>query len=100
LFALHESGVCFLAVLAGLFYHAVRHRFPRDVSVAALANVGHRAFEIAAGDSKRVKVRLKRRARRLVKEKGRVRARVIVVVEDAAGNTRKLRDRLPLLAPQ
>jgi hypothetical protein len=78
----------------------LRLRFPRDASVAVLADVGRRAFEIAAGDSKRVKVRLKRAARRLVKEKGRVRARVIVIVEDAAGNTRKLRERLLLLAPQ
>jgi hypothetical protein len=41
-------------------------------------------------------VRLKRRARRLVRRQGRVRVRVVAVVEDAAGNALILRKKLTL----
>jgi hypothetical protein len=75
----------------------LRLRFPGD---ATRTKVGHAAFEIAAGEDKRVKLRLRRRARRLVREKEQVRARVVAVVEDAVGNKRTLRAKLPLLAPR
>jgi hypothetical protein len=49
-----------------------------------------------AGKDKRVSLRLTRRARRLVSRKRRVRVRLVTVVEDAAGNSRRLRKRLVL----
>jgi secreted trypsin-like serine protease len=76
----------------------LRLRFPADATAAALRTVASASFKIAAGDSKRVRLRLKRRARRLVRREGRVRVRVVVVVRDAAGNTRTLRDTLTLRA--
>jgi hypothetical protein len=78
----------------------LRLRFPADASVAALRTVGRSAFQIAAGDEKRVRVRLKRRARRLVRREDKVRVRVVAVVEDAAGNARTLREKLTLRAPR
>ena len=78
----------------------LRMRFPADASAAALRTVARASFEIAAGETKRVKMRLKRRARRVVKREGKVRVRVIVVVEDAAGNTRTIRKRLTLRAAE
>ena len=74
----------------------VRLRLPGD---DARTRVGHAEFDIAAGDSHRVKLRLKRRARHFVREEGEVRAKVVAHVHDAAGNTRKLRRMLQLLAP-
>jgi len=71
----------------------LRLRLPGD---DARTRVGHAEFDIAAGDSHRVKLRLKRRARRFVREDGEVRAKVIVHVHDAAGNTDKLRKLLTL----
>jgi len=76
----------------------LRLRFPADAATAALRTVGRASFEIAAGDSKRVKLRLTRRARRLVRRQGRVRVRVVAVVHDAAGNERTLRKKLTLRA--
>jgi hypothetical protein len=76
----------------------VRLRLPRRGSAAALRTVGRASFKVVAGESKRVRVRLKRRARRVVRRKGRVRVRLVAVVEDAAGNERKLRKRLRLRA--
>ena len=76
----------------------LRLRFPADASTAALRTVARKRFEIAAGDDKRVRLRLRRRARRYVRRVGRVRVRVVVVVEDAAGNTRTLRKRMTLRA--
>ncbi|HZB05422.1 MAG TPA: trypsin-like serine protease, partial [Thermoleophilaceae bacterium] len=75
----------------------LRLRFPTDAS-AALRTVGRASFEITAGDSKLVRLRLTRRARRLVRREGRVRVRVVAVVHDAAGNRRTLRKRLTLRA--
>jgi secreted trypsin-like serine protease len=71
----------------------VRLRLPGD---DARTRVGHAEFDIAAGDSHRVKLRLRRRARRVVREEGKVRAKVVVRVHDAAGNTDKLRKLLTL----
>ena len=76
----------------------IRLRFRADATAAALRTVGRAKFDIAAGDDKRVKLRLKRRARRLVRRKGRVKVRVVAIVEDAAGNSRRLRDKLRLRA--
>jgi hypothetical protein len=73
----------------------VRLRLPGD---ATRTRVGHAEIDIAAGESERVKVRLRRRARRFVRRAGEVRAKVVAVVEDAAGNTRKLKRKLPLIA--
>ena len=78
----------------------LRLRVPGDASAAALRTVARASFEIAAGESKRVKLRLRRKARRLVQREGRVRVRVIVVVEDDAGNTRTIRKRLTLRAAE
>nr|MDQ4040418.1 hypothetical protein [Actinomycetota bacterium] len=78
----------------------LRLRFPADASAAALRTVARATFEITAGESKRVKLRLNRKARRLVKRAGRVRVRVVVVVEDEAGNTRTIRQRLRLRAAE
>ena len=75
----------------------LRLRFPTDAS-AALRTVGRASFEITAGDSKLVRLRLTRSARRLVRREGRVRVRVVAVVHDAAGNRRTLRKRLTLRA--
>jgi hypothetical protein len=75
----------------------LRLRFPTDAS-AALRTVGRASFEITAGESKRVRLRLTKRARRLVRRKERVRVRVVAVVHDAAGNRRTLRKRLTLRA--
>ena len=71
-------------------------RLPGD---DARTRVGHAEFDIAAGDSERVKLRLRRRARRFVRREGEVRAKVVAIVEDAAGNTDKLKRKLPLIAP-
>ena len=71
----------------------VRLRLPGD---DARTRVGHAEFDIAAGDSERVKLRLRRRARRFVRREGPVRAKVVAVVHDAAGNTDKLRKKLLL----
>ncbi|HET8821961.1 MAG TPA: trypsin-like serine protease [Thermoleophilaceae bacterium] len=73
----------------------LRLRFP---ATAALRTVGRATFDITAGDSRRVRLRLTRRARRLVRREGRVRVRVVAVVHDAAGNRRTLRKRLTLRA--
>lgn len=72
-------------------------RLPGD---DARTRVGHAEFDIAAGDSKRVELRLRRRARRFVRREGEVRAKVVAFVHDAAGNTEKLKQKLPLLAPR
>ena len=77
----------------------VRLRFP-DASAAVLTTVGRATFEIAAGDDERVRLRLKRRARRHVRREGSVRVKVVALVEDAVGNTRKLRERLTLRAAE
>jgi secreted trypsin-like serine protease len=74
----------------------LRVRLPADASAAALRTVARTRFQITAGEDKRVKLRLKRRARRHVRREGRVRVRVVAIVEDAAGNTRTLRDKLVL----
>jgi secreted trypsin-like serine protease len=76
----------------------LRMRLPADATAALLTNVAHADFKIAAGDSKRVKTRLRRRARHRVRDKGHVRVRVVVMVHDAAGNTDKLRKKLVLSA--
>ena len=68
-------------------------RLPGD---DARTRVGRAEFDIAAGDSHRVKLRLKRRARRFVRDEGEVHAKVVAHVHDAAGNTDKLRKRLTL----
>ena len=78
----------------------LRLRFPADATVAALRTVGRAAFQIAAGDEKRVRLRLKRRARRLVRREGKVRVRVVAIVQDAAGNARTRRAKLALRAPR
>jgi secreted trypsin-like serine protease len=78
----------------------LRLRFPADATAAALRTIARKRFEITAGEDKRVRMRLRRRARRYVRREGRVRVRVVAVVEDAAGNARTLRARLPLLAPR
>ena len=78
----------------------LRMRFPADATAALLTNVAHSEFDIAAGDSKGVKTRLRRRARHRVRDKGHVRVRVVVLVQDAAGNTDKLRKKLVLSAPE
>jgi len=74
----------------------LRLRFPADAAAAALRTVGRASFEITAGESKPVKLRLTRRARRLVQREGRVRVRAVAVVHDGAGNERTLRKRLTL----
>jgi hypothetical protein len=74
----------------------VRLRFSRNASAAALRTVGRASFRVVAGKDKRVSLRLTRRARRLVSRRGRVRVRLVTVVEDAAGNSRRLRKRLVL----
>ena len=71
----------------------VRLRLPGD---DARTRVGHAEFDIAAGDSHRVKLRLRRRARRFVRDEEEVRAKVVVHVHDAAGNTDKLHKLLML----
>ncbi len=71
----------------------VRLRLPGD---DVRTRVGHAEFDIAAGDSHRVKLRLRRRARRFVRDEGEVRAKVVADVHDAAGNTDKLRKLLTL----
>ena len=76
----------------------IRLRLP-SASASALRTVGHKAFDIDAGESKRVRMRLIRRARRLVREEESLPARVVVVLEDAAGNERTLRKKLTLRAP-
>jgi secreted trypsin-like serine protease len=76
----------------------LRLRFAADATAAALRTVGRASFEIAAGESKRVKLRLMRGARRLVRHEGRVRVRVVAVVHDGAGNERTLRKKLTLRA--
>jgi len=76
----------------------LRLRFPADATAAALRTVGRASFEIAAGETKRVKLRLRRGARRLVRHERRVRVRVVAVVHDGAGNERTLRKRLTLRA--
>ena len=76
----------------------IRLRLP-TASTAALRTVGRKSFEIDAGESKRVRVRLRRRARRLVREEGSLPARVVVVLEDPAGNERTLRKKLTLRGP-
>jgi hypothetical protein len=78
----------------------LRMRFPADATAALFSNVAHSEFDIAAGDSKGVKTRLRRRARHRVRDKGHVRVRVVVLVQDAAGNTDKLRKKLVLRAPE
>jgi hypothetical protein len=77
----------------------LRLRFPADAGAAALRTVARARFEIVAGDHKRVRLRLKRRARRYVRKSGRARVRLVAVVEDAAGNARTLRAKLTLRAP-
>jgi hypothetical protein len=77
----------------------VRLRFP-DASAALLTTVGRATFEIAAGGDERVRLRLKRRARRHVRQEGSVRVKVVALVEDAVGNTRKLREKLTLRAAE
>ena len=72
----------------------LRLRFP----AGALRTVGRAEFKITAGESKRVRLRLTKRARRLVRREGRVRVRVVAVVHDTAGNRRTLRKRLTLRA--
>jgi len=74
----------------------LRVRRRADAGTAALRTVARAAFEITAGEAKRVRLRLKPGARRRVRRQGRVRVRVVVVVEDAAGNARKLREKLTL----
>jgi secreted trypsin-like serine protease len=76
----------------------LRMRFPADATAALLTNVAHSEFDIAAGDSKGVKTRLRRRARHRVRDKGHVRVRVVLLVHDAAGNTDKLRKKVVLSA--
>jgi secreted trypsin-like serine protease len=71
----------------------IRLRLPGDDT---RTRVGRAEFDIAAGDSHRVKLRLKRRARHFVRDKGEVRAKVVAHVHDAAGNTEKLRKLLTL----
>ncbi len=71
----------------------VRLRLPGD---DARTRVGHAEFDIAAGESHRVKLRLRRRARRFVRREDQVRAKVVAHVHDAAGNTDKLRKKLLL----
>ena len=77
----------------------LRRRFRADASAAALQTVARKSFEVVAGEDKRVRLRLKRRARRLVQREGRVRVRSVVLVEDAAGNADKLRKKIFLKAP-
>jgi len=71
----------------------VRLRLPGD---DARTRVGNAEFDIAAGESHRVKLRLRRRARRFVRREEEVRAKVVAHVHDAAGNTDKLRKKLLL----
>jgi len=71
----------------------VRLRLPGDDT---RTRVGHAEFDIAAGESHRVKLRLRRRARRFVRREEEVRAKVVAHVHDAAGNTDKLRKKLLL----
>ena len=78
----------------------LRRRLPEgSATVTLVSTIGRASFAFAPGERGEVKLRLKRRARRLVRERGRVRVRVVVVVQDAAGNTRTLRKRLTLRAP-
>ncbi len=81
----------------------LRRRLPLaggPAGVSALRTIGRASFEIAAGDSERVKLRVRRRARRLILREGRLRVRAVIVVQDAAGNARTLRKKLTLLAPR
>jgi hypothetical protein len=77
----------------------LRLRFRADSSAAALRTVARARFKVVAGEDKRVRLRLKRRARRLVRKEGRARVRLVAVVEDAAGNARTLRAKLTLRSP-
>jgi hypothetical protein len=77
----------------------LRLRLRPRASAAALRTVALARFEIVAGKDKRVRLRVKRRARRFVRKAGRARVRSVAVVEDAAGNTRRLRAKLILRAP-
>ena len=78
----------------------LRLRLPTGDGDTELKQVGRAEFAIAAGEDKRVRVRLKRRARRYVRREGPVRVRVIAIVEDAAGNAVKLREKLKLRAAE
>jgi secreted trypsin-like serine protease len=78
----------------------LRLRLPNGEGDTTMQNVGRAEFVIAAGEDKRVRVRLKRRARLHVTREESVRVRVVALVEDAAGNTRKLREKLTLRAAE
>jgi ribosomal protein L28 len=58
-----------------------------------------RAFHIAEGKRATVRLRVSRRAFRIVKQKGRLRLRVRARARDAAGNVGRARRRVMLLAP-
>jgi secreted trypsin-like serine protease len=90
--AASPTGECVGVVL-------LRLRLPSTARAAALRTVGTASFDIAAGETKRVRLRLKRRARLLLRENGRLRLRIVVVFVDATGETHKLRDRVTVLAP-
>ena len=78
----------------------LRLRLPLAARAAALRTVAAASFEITAGDTERIRLRLKRRARRLLRREGRLRMRLVVSVLDAAGEVHKLRRRITLLAPR
>ena len=66
----------------------------RSTTAAAARIVARASFDIAAGDTKRVRMRLSKFARRRLARRGRIRVRAVVVVEDAAGNLRTIRRKL------
>jgi len=87
-----ESGEC-----AGVA--KLRLRLPRDAGTAArrrIRTVARKRFEVPAGDSKRVKLRVRRKVRRALAGKRRVRARVVIVVRDEDGARHKFRQNVKL----
>jgi hypothetical protein len=62
--------------------------------------LGRTAFSIAAGKSRKVKVRLSKRNRRLVARRGRVKIVATADVHDRAGNRVKVSRKLTLLRPK
>ena len=84
-------------------YGALSARTVRKVALTGqrrrILRIHRRAFHIAEGKRATVRLRLKRRAFRILKQKGHLRLRVGAKTRDAAGNVGRARRRVMLLAP-
>jgi len=69
-----------------------------NTSAKKKLKLGSKSFKVAGGKTLKLKIKLNRKARALLKKSGKIKARAILTVKDAAGNSKVTKKRVTIKA--